>query len=231
MDLDRADLYVFVWEIEDELYKDMLKQGVDAHLFHAYMLDGKEPPPLNELVESHPKYWDHRTPLKGKREFSKVFCHATDYVGSSKTVSEHTGWTIHEVDKAQKKYLAVHPTIEPYWRKVEQQMTQFRFVENRVGYRWYMFDRLELPKAVAWVPQSTVGGVINRAWRNFHEKLPEVQVLLQVHDSLAGQFPTHKAAECLPKMKELSRIRVPYEDPLYIPTGIKTSEVSWGDCL
>jgi hypothetical protein len=31
-------------------------------------------------------------------------------------------------------------------------------------------------------------------------------------------------------LKEASHVIIPYEDPLHIPTGIKTSTVSWGDC-
>ena len=64
----------------------------------------------------------------------------------------------------------------------------------------------------------------------FFRHLKEVHVLLQVHDSLAGQIPTHRLEALLPRMKELARIVVPYEDPLIIPTGIKLSPVSWGDC-
>jgi hypothetical protein len=57
-----------------------------------------------------------------------------------------------------------------------------------------------------------------------------VQVLLQVHDSLAGQFLTHQANKLLPLIRQHSQIIVPYEDPLIIPVGIKTSTVSWGAC-
>ena len=71
---------------------------------------------------------------------------------------------------------------------------------------------------------------INKAWLNFSANIPEVQVLLQVHDSLAGQFPTFMRDTLLPKMAEQSKILIPYADPLIIPTGIKTSTVSWGDC-
>ena len=111
-------------------------------------------------------------------------------------------------------------------------MQKYHFVENRFGYRWYIFDRIDgiLPEALAWTPQSTVSCVINRAWVNIHDTLPEVQVLLQVHDSLAGQFPTHLRSILIPKIKEASSIIIPYEDPLIIPVGLKTSEVSWGDC-
>lgn len=232
MDLDRADLQVVVWESNDELLKAALRQGVDIHLLNTYALDGIDPPALEELVETHPRYGDHRGPRKHKREFAKVFCHATNYVGSAKTVAAHTGRLVHEVDRAQRLWFGQHVGIRHWHERIEAQILRHRFVENKFGYRWYIFDRLEglLPEAVAWIPQSTVGGVINRVWERFDRELPEVQVLLQVHDSLAGQFPTHRAAALMPRMQELSRIVVPYDDPLIIPTGVKTSTVSWGDC-
>ena len=184
------------------------------------------------LVETHPKYWDYRSPRKAKREFAKTFGHATDYVGQAKTVAAHTGRLVHEIDRAQKIYFGKYPGILRWHERVKDQITKYHFVENKFGYRWYIFDRLEglLPEACAWIPQSTVGIVINRVWINFHRALPEVQTLLQVHDSLAGQFPTHRKEYLLPKMRECSRIHIPYDDPLIIPTGIKTSEISWGDC-
>lgn len=233
MDLDRADLQVVVWESDDEMLKAALKMGADIHLLNVYGIDGVEPPPLDELVETHPRYPDHRGPRKHKREFAKVFCHATNYLGKAKTVAAHTGRGVHEIDKAQKAWFAAHPGILKWHERTIDQVKRFRFVENKFGYRWYVFDRIDdnlFPAAVAWIPQSTVGIVINKAWINFHNNIPEVQVLLQVHDSLAGQFPTHRKEILLPQMVEQSRIVIPYDDPLIIPTGIKTSEISWGDC-
>ena len=232
MDLDRADLQVVVWEAGDPMLKAALRLGADIHLLNTYGIDNHEPPPLEELVETHPRYPDHRGPRKHKREFAKVFCHATNYLGKAKTVAAHTGRSVQEIDSAQKRWFQAHPGILAWHERVTQQVLRHRFIENRFGYRWYVFDRIDellLPAAVAWIPQSTVGIVINRAWLNFHEHIPEVQVLLQVHDSLAGQFPTHRRAHLLPLMQQHSRITIPYEDPLVIPTGIKTSDVSWGD--
>lgn len=231
-DLDRADLQVFAWEIEDQLLKEALKKGVDLHLLHVYILDKKEPPDLDELVETHPKYPDHRGPLKHKREFSKVFCHATDYVGGARTVAAATGRTVHEVERAQRIYLGAHPTIEPYWAEIKKQLASRRYVENKFGYRWYVFDRLDtaLSEAVAWIPQSTVGIVINKIWKNFHDNLPAVDTLLQVHDSLGGQIPTHLVSALTPQLQAQARVVVPYADPLVIPFGLSFSDKSWGDC-
>jgi len=243
MDLDRADLQVVVWESDDPMLKAALRMGADIHLLNTYGIDNVEPPPLEELVERHGKhevctcgprcYWDYRTPRSGKREFAKTFCHGTNYLGKAKTMAAHTGRTVHEIDQAQKRWFQAHPGILTWHQRVIEQVTKRRFVENKFGYRWYVFDRIDeqlFPAAVAWIPQSTVGIVINKAWLNFSANIPEVQVLLQVHDSLAGQFPTFMRDTILPKMAEQSQILIPYADPLIIPTGIKTSTVSWGDC-
>lgn len=233
MDLDRADLQVVVRESGEADWIAAMDRGVDMHLLNVFDLDGQEPPPLDELVETHPNYPHHRAPRKHKREFAKVFCHATDYLGKAKTVAGHTGRSVHEIDRAQKRWFQRHPGILAWHQRVIEQVTRFRFIENRFGYRWYIFDRIDeqlFPKAVAWIPQSTVGIVINKIWDRFYRSLPEVQVLLQVHDSLAGQFPTHRRDVLLPQMQQLSRIEIPYESSLIIPTGVKTSLVSWGDC-
>ena len=232
MDLDRADLQVVVWEADDEMLKAALRMGADIHLLNAYSLENKSPPPLEELVESHSKYADHRGPRKHKREFAKVFCHATNYGGSPRTIAAATGNAVNEVDRAQRLWFSAHPGIKAWHERTEEQIRKHRFVENRFGYRWHIFDRLDraLPQALAWTPQSTVGCYINRIWLAIYEQVPDAQVLIQVHDSLAGQFPTHKAEECKRMIGEASRIIIPYDDPLIIPTGMKTSTVSWGDC-
>lgn len=264
MDLDRADLQVMAWDADEPLLKEVCRQKVDVHLLNVYLLDRQEPPPLENLVERHAKdepcacpagsacYWEHRRPRHQTREFSKVFAHATDYLGKPRTVATATGRTVHEIDRAQKTYLGAYPGIERWQKRVIEQVRKHRFVENRFGYRWYIFDRIDdqvMPEAVAWIPQSTVSIVINKIWMNLFQGVPEAQwnltvehmmqlmcrpssieVLLQVHDSLGGQVPIHQLPQALPKMRELSRIIIPYEDPLIIPTGISTSEVSWGAC-
>lgn len=232
-DLDRADLSVMAWDADDELLKAAVKLGVDIHLLNVYVLDGKEPPPLEELVETHPKYWDHRGPRKHKREFSKVFCHATDYLGKARTVAAHTNRSIHETERAQRIYLGTYKGIARWQERTIEEVKKRRYVENRFGYRWYIFDRIDdqiMPEAVAWIPQSTVSIVINKIWYNIYLNEKEIEVLLQVHDSLSGQFPSHRKEKALAAIRENAKVVVPYEDPLIIPFTVTTSSISWGDC-
>jgi len=215
----------------DEL-KAALKLGVDMHLLNAYTLAQRSLPDLAELVETHPKYLEHRIPFKKERQLAKSFIHGTNYGGGARTMAAAAGVSVHQADRFQHIYFSRYPGLRDWHHRVEDQLRRRRYVENAFGYRRYYFDRVDglLPEALAWIPQSTVANVIDRAWVNIYEQAPEIQVLLQVHDSLAGQFPTVLKEPCLRRMQELSQIVVPYPDPLIIPVGIKCSNVSWGDC-
>lgn len=241
-DLDRADLQVVIAEANDPMLKAAVAMGVDLHLMNAFVLQNKNVPPLEELVERHKKtdscicgprcYWDYRRPLSLLREFAKVFVHGTNYGGQPRTMSANTGWSFKEVERAQAVWFGAHPGIKTWHERVKLQITKHRFIENRFGYRWYIFDRIEsiVPEAIAWVPQSTVSVVINKIWMKIYEEIPEAQVLLQVHDSLVGQVPTPIAKDCVDRIQRAGRIAIPYEEPLVIPFSVKTSETSWGDC-
>ena len=147
-------------------------------------------------------------------------------------MAANCGLTVHQADKMQRLWFAAHPGIKEWHTRTELQLHSRRYVQNILGYRRYYMGRTDalLPEALAWQPQSTVACVINHAWVNIFENVPQVQVLLQVHDSLAGQFPTHLKEECLAAMKTHAAISLPYPDPLIIPVGIKTSPLSWGHC-
>ena len=86
----------------------------------------------------------------------------------------------------------------------------------------------ELNGKISVTGNSTVATIINKGMVTIDRTLPDVQVLMQTHDSLSGQFPTNK-----PELKEeilkACSIELPYAKPLIIPVNIETSKVSWGD--
>ena len=206
MDLDRADLQVVVWEAGDEDLKAMLREGVDIHAENARVLGVS-------------------------RQLAKTWVHGTNYGASARTMASQCGISVKQAESMRTRWFAAHPGIADWQKRVEARLGAERIVENRFGYRWRVFDRTDglLPEALAWIPQSTVALVINKAWLRIFREAPDIQILLQVHDSLVGQFPTGKAQEVLAQLKHLAAIPIPYPEPLTIPVGIKTSERSWGD--
>lgn len=231
-DQDRADLQVVVWEADDTDLKRQLRKGVDIHIMNGILLEGKEPPDENELVESHPEYPEHKQRYKRPRVFAKAFVHGTNYGGKARTMGIAAGITTHRADQLQRRWFSIHPGIKGWHNRVEEQLQTRRYVENAFGYRRFYFDRIEhlLPEALAWIPQSTVAIITEQGIINLDENLRPVHVLLQVHDSIVFQYPKYLHPTILPQIREQLLITVPYDDPLVIPVGIKISDRSWGDC-
>jgi uracil-DNA glycosylase family 4 len=213
VDLDRADLQVVVWEADDADLKAKLREGVDIH------------------VENAKDIFRLREVNNLQRQVAKVFVHATDYGGKARTVAIHCGLSVHETELYQRRWFDAHPGIKAWHARVERDLMTRREVRNAFGYRIFFFDRIEhiLPEALAWIPQSTVALVINRAMVNLDRHCPDVDILLQVHDSLTLQIPQRRHPAILNEILPHLLIVVPYPDPLTIPVGFAVSEKSWGD--
>lgn len=221
MDLQSADFYTVVWEANDEEFREALVSGIDMHGLNAKNLFGLSCG-ASEVKKLH----------NAKRQLAKIWCHATNYGAGAHNMSRACGITVHEAERLRARWFQMHPGIEQWHRRAEAELHIHRRARNAFDYRIIFFGRTDatLPEALAWTPQSTTGCVINRAWANIAETIPEVEMLIQVHDSLVGQYPTALADGMPERILAASRVVVPYERPLIIPSGIKTSTVSWGDC-
>lgn len=213
IDLKRADLWVDAWEANDALLKEMLRSGGDIHMENARTLYG---PAATEA----------------QRELAKTGIHLTHKGGGPRTLAAQMGITVRDATAFQDRWFAAHPGIKQFLIRTAAELERNDMtVSNRFGFKCHFFDRPSsvLGKAVAWIAQSTVSRVINGAWLNIHNAEPDVQVLLQVHDSIAGQYPTH-LTDIPRRLLAHAAIPIPYADPLTIPVSIKTSTVSWGAC-
>lgn len=221
IDLQSADFYTVVWEADDDEFRAALAAGVDMHCLNAKNLFNLSCP-LGDIKRLH----------YGKRQLAKVWCHATNYGAGPANMSRACGITVREAENLRSRWFQAHPGIKVWHERAEAELVTHRRASNKFGYRMIFFDRIEgkLPEALAWTPQSTTGCVINRAWERIDKLLPEVEILIQVHDSLVGQFDSSLEGKIEKRILEVARVVVPYDKPLIIPAGIKTSRVSWGAC-
>lgn len=217
IDLDSADLRIVAWEADLAEMKAMLAEGKKVY------------------VEVMKEYYHNPSMTKHDKQYGtfKSLCHGMHYLGTPKGLAQRVGLDIHTVEKLYKWYYGKFPGLKKWQDYIKDSVIKKRMVTNIFGYRCYFFDRIEgtiFNQAIAWIPQSTVACLINRGYKNIYDNLKEVRVLLQVHDSLAGTFPTHQTEWCMKRIQEECAIELPYEDRLTIPVGIKSSTRSWGDC-
>lgn len=217
LDLDSADLRIVAWESDCKWIKDCFARGVKPYVEVAreYYHD-------QSITKSHPAY-----------QVFKKLCHGTHYLGKAPTIAAQCGLLVNEVERIQKWYFGVCPEIAAWQDRLIKKAQRTATMENAFGYRKKWFDRIEgniLNEMVAWIPQSTVALIINHGYVAIDEKLPDVEILLQVHDSLTGQYPIQDRERCIADITRESTIIVPYPDPLIVPIGLKFSTDSWGRC-
>ncbi len=212
-DLQGADAYVVAWDSGDEPLKTIFREGRRLHAENAKVIFGSEEEPYYSLA--------------------KRGVHATNYGCKERTLAVSLGITIAEAQEFQAAWFAAHPAIKAWHERIQRELHTTHSVRNAFGYRRYYFDRLDsiLPEALAWIPQSTVACITNRGLVRLDKELPGFELLMQVHDSIVGQFPVTAGLNALEAIRECMRIPVPYPDPLTIPVKIKTSDRSWGACV
>jgi DNA polymerase-1 len=227
IDLDSADLRIVVEEADVGEMREWLREGKKP-----YVEVAKEYYRDPSIDKNHPSY-----------KFFKAFCHATHYLGTpsgmADRINQHCrmygipSLSVSDIDRLQSWYFGKFPSIRDWHERIKEQVMTKRYVQNVFGYRMWFFDRIEgniFNEAVAAIPQSTVACLINRGYVNLHNKHPEIQVLLQVHDSLAGQYPIEIRDTALSTIQSACSVVLPYKNPLIVPVGIKSSTESWGHC-
>lgn len=236
MDLDRADMQVVAAEAEltgDRNLRDILDKGIDLHCVSAAEIFGIKGIPPDELRETHPNYREHRAKItEANRNKTKNGGHATDYGVGDYKLAQTLGITVKEAADFKSRWFGLFPGIKRWHLRTEELARTRGYVENRFGARLNILGRFDLPECLAWQPQSTVAHVINQALINIDAAQQRgetsIQLLLQVHDSLAGQFLTSKTDEEIFNLRKLSLVKIPYPTPLVIPVGINYSTISWG---
>jgi DNA polymerase-1 len=211
-DLERADLQVVAWEADDSELKQMLREHVDIHTQNARDL------------------WGTTTVTEQQRHTGKKFVHLTNYGGKERTCAVGCHITVHQADLLQRRWFQMHPGIKQWHERTAAFLAGTRTITNKFGYRRVYFDRIDgcLPEALAWLPQSTVSLLISLQQMAIEDHVPEVEIIMQGHDSIIGQYKTSLEAAVLPRIQAASLIPVPYDDPLYIPLELSTSTSSWG---
>jgi hypothetical protein len=121
------------------------------------------------------------------------------------------------------------PGIRKWHDETAKQLQLEGTLTTPLGRRRQFWGRLDdattLRKAIAYVPQSTIGDLLNiglyRVWNELKDE--GVEVLGQVHDAILGQFPIGTEADIIPKI--LERMKNPMQvggREMIIPSDCET---------
>lgn len=220
-DLKGADAQVVAWEAEDDDLKRAFSSGLDLHVKNATDMWGSA---FTSLPEgSHARDF--------KRQECKHTVHGIHYGCTPRTTAIQRGWTVHEAERFHTRWLSLHPGVATNFHgKHRRALERDRTIWNRFGFRRVFFDRPDkcFTEALAWTPQSTVAINSYLGALQLEASVPQVEILLQDHDSLVFQIPIANCPRFALIQKTLL-VETPYEDPLFIPWDLKVSAKSWGE--
>ena len=223
----------------DVNYKQGFIEGRDIHSENAMALFRiPEDQVRNPVVGTHYTY----------RDIGKRASHAINYmVGPGKLkdlMNEYVPdmkFSLNDARRFIDSFKTLRPGIHKWWINTIQHLKTNRVMRTPYGRQRVFLDRWgdQLHRAaVAFVPQSTAADHINAALARIElrlESLPEASVLLQVHDSVAGQCKPEDLEHVRSIVCEEMEKPIPkgfgyyWEDELVIPTDF-ASGPNWKSC-
>lgn len=240
-DLSGADAQVVAWDAGSETLKRLLRANADLHTANAYHLYGRQCPPPRSSVHINGMTF---------RDNAKRAVHLTNYAGGYRTLAQSCSVTEARATDFIRWWSRVeHPAIAEWHDRVETQLRSRKMpaIRNAFGFRRIYTDRPDrlLGQALAWIAQSTVAIVINRAMLQLDcnadllhrprcgtclacQQPGTIQLMLQVHDSVLLQVRSDLCPALFPEIISCCAVTVPYDDPLIIPVELKWSASDWG---
>lgn len=234
IDLAQAEARVVCNYGPDITMMNAFNSGKDLHKVTASMIFGV---PYEEVTwdEDDPSHWvSLGTGRHAMRKWGKEANHALNYDMGPRTAALRWECTEQEARMIINAYHRLYPGVKKYQARIRDELNRNHGVlANLHGRKRLFMDRwgdTTWKSAYAFLPQSTVAAQINRyglCYIYYNPSIfPEVETLMQIHDSIRGQIPLtvgwQRIAEILIKIKQsLETPLVAHGREFIIPADIK----------
>lgn len=146
---------------------------------------------------------------KDERQVAKKVTHACNYGESFMGLKE-----VLDCDAKRAKYLIgkvyeLRPLLEKWHKDIENTVKKERLLRSDYGRILAFYGKItnkDIRTALSFVPQGTVADYLNRGIVRIYEEMgDEIELMIQVHDSIMVQVPTDKdtVKRVIKRMKEL----------------------------
>jgi DNA polymerase-1 len=170
------------------------------------------------------------------RQLAKKLGHGTNYYGTPRTMAKHTKVATKVIEEFQARYFTAFPAIKKWHEWVRNELRTSSYLVTPFGRRRSFFGRAyedeTLREAIAYAPQSSTADEIDIGMLNVWRMAPkyDIQLLVQVHDSILAQVPVDAVNEAVPAMMEAMKVPLLLEGgrEFHVPIEAKVG-FNWGD--
>ena len=178
-DLSQAEARVVAYLADEERLQAVFEQGGDIHKRNASLIFRK----ALEAVSDK------------ERELGKRLVHAANYGIGVRKFAKTIGQSEDKARELLNTYFAIYPRIKRWHAEVQEQLRKTRILTTPLGRKRMFFGRMSddlFREAIAYVPQSTVGDILNDGLVRASNNLPnEWCFILQNHDAVLMQVPDY----------------------------------------
>lgn len=234
-DLKGADAMIMAYLTQDPVLIKLFEEGKNVHIYTACQiiwpkLTEQELKEDKKLLESQGKY------TKTKYFVAKKVRHGGNYLLSWKGLSEELEISAKEAKDLLQRFYDRSYGLREYHLQVEETLKKTRTIVSPLGRKRIFFDRFGnalLRKAVAYPPQEVVTRVLNlgilKVYSKICKKFKDVNLILQVHDSILLEHPPQLTGYIHSKLKELLKVPIEINNRKFsIDTEINTGK-NWRD--
>ena len=237
-DYVQAEAQVVAWEAEDLGRIKAFREGKDIHWDNAktlFAIPATIPYNPSALFKDSITSEDHT--LKELRNIGKTVEHATNYGQGPKMLQtilarEDFHLAFSDCRKLLGRAKATNPFRSEWQRKIREELKATRTLISSFGRKRQFMGRFndELYRAgYAFSPQNTVGEMLEVAIQKVFTNVPEVEILLNVHDELVWQHLPKDRDLVMKKVKENMEMTIKIKDrSLKIPVELSYGP-SWGE--
>jgi DNA polymerase-1 len=218
-DLSQAEARVVACLAGEERLIRLFEEGGDIHRRNASVIFRKK-----ELEVTDEE-----------RQLAKRVIHASNYGMGPVTFSKNAGIPVSEARRLLNQYFATYPRIKVWHMQIQNLLKNTRRLRAPSGRERVFFNRFDeslTKEGLAFIPQETVGTIVNDALIELYEdKEHKLELLLQVHDSILCQCPLSWVGEGIDRLKRamLKPIKI-NSRTLLIPVDVKVGS-NWKDMV
>lgn len=138
------------------------------------------------------------------RQQCKTLTYSIQYGAGEQRIMDVFGYGRTEARNAINSWYDNYPGIRRVSDRAKQMATQYGKVELWSGrYRHFAKPKMEARKAFNSTIQGGAADMVKLAMNNIHKELPELRMVLQVHDALWFEIPNAQVNFYLPQIKEI----------------------------
>jgi DNA polymerase-1 len=125
------------------------------------------------------------------RTAGKTVRHATSYSAGPQVLANRLGIKLSLAKVYMELYHKADPSLRMWYQRIQEELKRTRTLTNLFGRKHRFLDRWGdslFRSAYSYIPQSTIGDLLNKALRKIYDGLPslpfELTILLQLHDAV-----------------------------------------------